>query len=380
MNETVYHQFPAPDKESEKLVSKVLKSSFFSNIAGPFLLMLLASVMLLMHSFSFSFIFFIASLGYLFVWNYQIKGAIYSIGLFLFSLGFLYFIQELNLSIFIVSLILLTVISSYLVLALTAEHLIEKNDDEKRINEEKFINLEQTYQTNQKYLEEQIDKASSDYLLLQKQEKHLEKEIHGYKHLLMASKVEAEGYFQQVKELEKTIELYHYKLIDLEYADENYQNLKERASKLQKLLNQSRVKLFQQEIFLEENTLKNIETIQISELDHKELTYLQNKYLDVQRKYEHCLLEYDHLCQETTSRNDTIESRDEMITILEEKGGLLSEYRMNLAKIEESIERITRVSDTADSLSASNREVARLEKENQLLHKALLNLVSGALS
>lgn len=382
-------------KENKKdLLTQILNHPLFLTLVGPFFLMLNLAGLVVCFSLP-SLLFSIAAIvGYGFSWKYQIRGALYSFGLLGFSCAFLFLTESLPFSVAMTILFFLSFSSSYFLIGLTADACFSLEQESVKENEKKMVSLQTSYETNLKYLENQLDEQIDHGKSLDKALKIQDKEILSLRQLIKMSHLESEKYKQESLEYKTLIENYHQTLVSYEEKEEEATLLKQRAKQLVNNLNQERVDAYQQKLILEDyqKQVKGIEKSSFLNFQSssEELYHLQQERAKIKQCYHEQLREYQGFARRLESLYEQAElgvliedqQYKETLLSLENQAKLLQDLRLDVLKIEESILHLRKeLKLSCDDgltpgsyLAIADQECVRLEEENALLLKLVLNL------
>lgn len=386
--------FDNTQENKKDLLSQIFNNPLFLTLVGPFFLMLNLAGLVVFFSLP-SLLFSIAAiLGYGFSWKYQIKGALYSFGLLGFSSAFLFLIDSLPFSVAMTTLFFLSFSSSYFLIGLAAEACFSVEQESVKENEKKLVSLQTSYETNLKYLENQLDDQVEHGKSLDKALKIQDKELLSLRHLIKMSHLESEKYKQESLEYKNLIENYHQTLVSYEQKEEETALIKQRAKQLVNNLNQERVDAYQQKLILEDyqKQVKGIEkpSFENFESSSEELYHLQQERARIKQCYHQQLREYQGCATRLESLYEQAElgvviedqKYKEALLCLENQAKLLQDLRLDVLKIEESILHLRKeLKLSADDgltpgnyLAIADQECIRLEEENALLLKLVSSL------
>lgn len=390
--EKILNMFNSSNRELKKPLFEFFSRPSFYILSGPFLLMIgilfYKPQLLLMESF----LPFVAALGYLFSWKYNVKGAFYSFGLVFFSLFFLWFLEPEQMKWSYQLLSASTFLSSFFVVGFCSKTFKEQQQEKEQSTEKKLYKMQESYQINQKHLENHIEQVEYKNKNLEKCLKQQEKEMISFRDLLVASKEEGEKYFVQLENQLNEIKILKEKITVEEGKEQELDYYKETNKQLLRKLNNTRVDALQQKLLAADyqaqlKTKKEELTAHSQDVLSEELSNLIKERAEMKGSYQDNLREYQALSQKieefySVDSSYSYESRYEIASAFEEKGKLLQEMRLDILKVEETILHLKKELKITENegltpgsyLAIADQECLRLEEENTLLLKLLTQL------
>jgi hypothetical protein len=282
--------------------------------------------------------------------------------------------------------------SAYFLVGFAADAYVALKQESENKALQTLVSAENTYQTNLKYLENQLDDQIEHGRSLDKALKIQDKELLSLRQLIKMSHLEAEKHKQESLEYKQLIETYHQQLVSYEQQEEQTLLLQQRAKDLVKNLNQVRVDAYQQQVILEnyeqhiranhkpsfvsfENSLEELEHLKL------EKSRIKSCYYEQLRMYQAIFAQIESCCsQEGQIRQGQTHTKD-LLSDLENQAKLLQDLRLDILKIEESMLHLRKELklssedglDPGNYLAIADQECIRLEEENALLLKLVTN-------
>lgn len=380
--------------------SKELQSSYKRYMwmtLGPILMMMTLVMFLSKHSLPLALLSIMTCLSLPFIWKFQLKAALYSIGALFGSFLLIYAFHESSYQLLWVLFWCLALSSSLVVAALCAKEYHIEETLLKESEEKQFIQIETGYQATQKHLEEQLDQYQKETKDLEKSVQYYEKEISSFKQLMIACKEEADKYYMQCEHLnEETLQLQR-KIGTFEEEVFKYRQLAVKNKELLKKLNEARVEGYQQKIlamYSSSNSIKSSNSVSAYEQEQgeRELEELERERVELKKLYQQHFREYqalsdklqtfftlDELSYYRTSHDGFEKTYQELREVFQEKGSKLQQMRMEIFKIEGSILQVKKAlkvpaeegTSPGSYLAVADQECLRLEEENALLLRLL---------
>jgi hypothetical protein len=385
--------FESSQENKKDFFGKMVTHPLFLTLVGPIFLMLNLAGLAAFFSLPSLLFSCAAALGYGFSWKYHIKGALYSFGLLGFSCAFLFLIESLPFSFGITLLFFISFSSAYFLVGLAADtYAALKQESENKVHQT-LISAENTYQTNLKYLENQLEDQIEHGKSLDKALKIQDKELLSLRQLIKMSHLEADKYKQESLAHKQLVETYHQQLVFYEQQEEKTLLLQQRAKDLVKNLNEVRVNAYQQRMMLEnyEQHLQASHKISFvncenssEELEHLKLekSRIKSCYYEQLRKYQAIFAQIESWSSQEGQTTQGQNPTKDLLCDLENQAKLLQDLRLDILKVEETIVHLRKElkMSSEDGLSSGNylaiadQECMRLEEENALLLKLVATL------
>lgn len=364
---------------------------------GPILMMMTVGMFLSKHSMPLALLSMMTCLSLPFIWKFQLKAALYSIGALFVSFLLIYSFHSSTYLLLWVFFWCLALSASLVVSALCAKEYHIEQGFLKEKEEKQFLQIETGYQATQRHLEEQLDHYINQTKSLEKSVEHYEQEIVSFKKLMIACKEEADKYFMQSELLnEESLHLQR-RIGGFEEEAFKHQELEIKNKELLKKLNEARVEAYQQQILamsvspllpIAEESLTAYEQEELS----RELEELEKERIELKKLYQQHFRDYQALSDKLQtfftldelsyykSSDDAFEKTyQDMRELFQEKGSILQEMRMEIFKMEGSVLQVKKAlkisaeegTSPGSYLAVADQECLRLEEENSLLLQLL---------
>ena len=365
---------------------------------GPILMMMTVVMFLSKHSLPLALLSMVTCFSLHFIWKFQLKAALYSIGVLFASFLLVYTFHESSYLLLWVFFWCLALSASLVVTALCAKEYHIEQSLLKEKEEKQFLQIETGYQATQKHLEQQLDHYEYQTSSLEKSVEHYKKDIISFNQLMIACKEEADKYFMQCEHLSEESLLLQRKIGGFEEEAFKHQLLEIKNKELLKQLNEARVEAYQQKVLAmsvvlpqsiqEETTVAAYE----QEAYARELEELENERVELKKLYQQHFRDYqalsdklqtfftlDELSYYRTSNDAFEKTYQELREGFQENGSILQEMRMEIFKMEGAILQVKKVlkipveegSSPGSYLAVADQECLRLEEENALLLRLL---------
>lgn len=360
---------------------------------GPILMMMTVAMFLSKHSLSLAFISILACFSLPFIWKFQLKAALYSIGALFVSFLLIYSLHTSTYLLLWTFFWCLALSASLVVTALCAKEYHIEQALLKEKEEKQFLQIESGYQATQRHLEEQLDHYTKETYSLENSVAGYEKDLASFRQLMSACKEEADKYFMQSEYLSgETLQLQR-KIGEFEEGVFKHHQVEMRNKELLKKLNEARVDAYQQKI-LAMGVFSSLPAKEVddSQKSSQELEELEKERVEIKKLYQQHLRDYQALSDKLQTfftldelsyyrvSNDAFEKTyQELRVLFQEKGAILQELRIEIFKIEGSILQVKKTlkisveegTSPGSYLAVADQECLRLEEENALLLRLL---------